>query len=74
MKFELTVWKTCPYVNRDGQFNPDGRFVNDVGNFGNCSEAVFYNTLAWAFNTSDKAIFEVNAGPCDNLDQRLKLY
>ncbi|KAF8177692.1 chondroitin AC/alginate lyase [Pholiota molesta] len=62
---ELTpeqIWVTCPYVNRDGQFNPDGRLVNDVGAFQNLSEAVFYNTLAWTFATGDsKATFESNA-------------
>ncbi|KAF9473986.1 chondroitin AC/alginate lyase [Pholiota conissans] len=53
---ELTpeqIWVTCPYVSRDGQFNPDGRLVNDVGAFQSMSEAVFYNTLAWVFATGD---------------------
>ncbi|KAF9001208.1 chondroitin AC/alginate lyase [Cyathus striatus] len=46
---ELTpeqIWTTCPYYVRDGLFNPDVRFVNDVGNFQNMSDAVFYNAIA----------------------------
>ncbi|TEB29271.1 hypothetical protein FA13DRAFT_1755638 [Coprinellus micaceus] len=46
---EQEIWVTCPYVRRDGQFNPDVRTVNDVGNFQDLSETVFYNALAWAF-------------------------
>jgi len=46
---EQQIWTTCEYVRRDGQFNPDIRTVNDIGNFQDMSEAVFYNTLAWAF-------------------------
>ncbi|KAH9851065.1 chondroitin AC/alginate lyase [Lenzites betulinus] len=42
------VWTTCPYVTRDGEFNPDGRLVNDVGAFQDFSDAVLYNALAWA--------------------------
>ncbi|KAI0827307.1 chondroitin AC/alginate lyase [Trametes gibbosa] len=41
------VWTKCPYVTRDGQFNPDGRLVNDVGAFGDLADAVLYNALAW---------------------------
>ena len=50
------VWTTCPYVNRDGQFNPDVRTsgLNDIGNFGDLSDAVLYNSLAWAINGSSK--------------------
>ncbi|KAI8989056.1 chondroitin AC/alginate lyase [Trametes punicea] len=48
---ELTpeqIWTTCPYVTKDGQFNPDGRLVDDVGAFGDLADAVLYNALAWA--------------------------
>jgi len=61
----LTVWRTCPYYNRDGLFNPDARVVNDVGRFGEMSEAVFYNALSWVITNetaTDKAVFEENAG------------
>ncbi|KAH9929064.1 chondroitin AC/alginate lyase [Epithele typhae] len=44
------VWTTCPYVVRDGKFNPDAREVNDIGNFESMANAVFYNALAWATN------------------------
>ncbi|KAI1792432.1 chondroitin AC/alginate lyase [Ganoderma leucocontextum] len=52
---ELTpqqIWVTCPYVVKDGQFNPDGRMVNDVGEFDDMANAVLYNSLAWALNGS----------------------
>ncbi|PPQ65138.1 hypothetical protein CVT24_003228 [Panaeolus cyanescens] len=55
------VWVTCPYVNRDGQFNPDGRLINDVGNFQSMSEAVFYNAIAWTFDPSGKQLYESRA-------------
>ncbi|KAI0363966.1 chondroitin AC/alginate lyase [Pilatotrama ljubarskyi] len=48
---ELTpeqIWSTCPYITKDGQFNPDGRLINDVGAFQDLSDAVLYNALAWA--------------------------
>jgi hypothetical protein len=49
---ELTpeqVWAQCDYVGRDGQFNPDRLLVNDTSNFAAMADAVFYNTLSWAF-------------------------
>ncbi|KAF7978761.1 hypothetical protein HWV62_25685 [Athelia sp. TMB] len=42
------VWVECPYYNIDGDFNPDRLLVNDTGAFEAMSDAVFYNTLAWA--------------------------
>ncbi|TBU38981.1 chondroitin AC/alginate lyase [Dichomitus squalens] len=48
---ELTpqqIWVTCPYVVKDGQFNPDGRTVDDVGEFDDIANAILYNALAWA--------------------------
>jgi len=50
---ELTpeeVWTTCPYVNHDGQFNPDRLLVNDTGNFNSLADAVLYNSMAYAFD------------------------
>ncbi|KAI0782105.1 chondroitin AC/alginate lyase [Abortiporus biennis] len=51
---ELTpeqIWVTCPYVSRDGQFNPDVRtLINDIGAFGDMSDAILYSSLAWAIN------------------------
>ena len=50
---ELTnqqIYTMCPYVRRDGLFNPDARMVNDTGAFQAMSDSVFYNALAWSFN------------------------
>jgi len=44
------IWTTCPYASRDGQFNPDGRLINDVGNFQSLSDAVLYNAIAYALD------------------------
>ncbi|KAH8982367.1 chondroitin AC/alginate lyase [Lactarius hatsudake] len=52
---ELTpqqIWVTCPYVPRDGEFNPDFRTVNNTGAFTAMSDAIFSNALAWAINGS----------------------
>ena len=52
---ELTqeeVWTECPYVVRDGQFNPDAREVNDIGNFEDMANAILYSALAWVINGS----------------------
>lgn len=52
---ELTpqqIWTTCPYYTRDGMFNPDGRLVNDTGNFQAMSDAILYNSIAWAITGS----------------------
>lgn len=44
----LIVWVTCPYVSRDGEFNPDVRqLINNVGDFDSLANAVFFNSLAW---------------------------
>ncbi|KAF8064896.1 chondroitin AC/alginate lyase [Lyophyllum atratum] len=45
------IWKTCTYVTRDGQFNPDGRLINDVGNFQSLSDAVLYNAIAFSLTS-----------------------
>lgn len=46
------IWVTCPYYTRDGMFNPDGRLVNDTGNFQAMSDAILYNAIAWAITGS----------------------
>ena len=48
-----TVYVRCKYVQRDGEFNPDVRLVNDTGDFQTMSDAILYNTLAWVINGSD---------------------
>ncbi|KAF9781242.1 chondroitin AC/alginate lyase [Thelephora terrestris] len=50
---EKEVYTKCKYVLHDGKFNPDVRSVNDTGAFQTMSDAVLYNTLAWAINGSD---------------------
>ncbi|KAL9709182.1 hypothetical protein Ac2012v2_007537 [Leucoagaricus gongylophorus] len=50
-KTELTpeeIWMTCPYENRDGQFNPDARLVNNIGDFESLANAVLYNAIAFS--------------------------
>ena len=37
---------------KDGQFNPDGRTINDIGEFEDMANAILYNALAWAINGS----------------------
>ncbi|TFK52748.1 chondroitin AC/alginate lyase [Heliocybe sulcata] len=41
------VWTTCPYVTRDGEFNPDVGLVTDSNAFQAMSDAVLYSALAW---------------------------
>lgn len=47
-------------MTKDGQFNPDARLVNNVGDFDDMANAVLYNTIASAINSSgpysDRAI------------------
>jgi len=45
---------TCPYVTRDGQFNPDARQVNNIGDFDEFANAVLYNALAWKISGDSK--------------------
>ncbi|KAI0048690.1 chondroitin AC/alginate lyase [Auriscalpium vulgare] len=46
------IWVTCPYVSKDGQFNPDRLLVNNTGAFDALSNAVLYNSMAWVINGS----------------------
>ncbi|KAI0826105.1 alginate lyase-domain-containing protein [Irpex lacteus] len=53
---ELTpqqIWTTCPYYPRDGQFNPDARTVNNIGDFDSMSNAVLFNSLAWGISPTN---------------------
>ncbi|KAL0072117.1 hypothetical protein AAF712_001040 [Marasmius tenuissimus] len=43
------TWTTCPYVNRDGQVNPDVRRVKDPGTMNNAGQSTLYNAMAYAF-------------------------
>ncbi|KAG7099362.1 hypothetical protein E1B28_001218 [Marasmius oreades] len=42
------TWTTCPYVNKDGQVNPDTRRVKDPGHINNAGQSVLYNALTYA--------------------------
>ncbi|KAJ7662521.1 chondroitin AC/alginate lyase [Mycena polygramma] len=60
---ELTpqqIWVTCPYGYRDGQFNPDRLTINDIGAFFNLSDAILYNSLAFAFDTKASSVYSQN--------------
>jgi hypothetical protein len=46
------IWVQCPYVNRDGQFNPDRVLVTDLQQFTSMSDAVMYSTMAWVITNS----------------------
>ena len=63
------VWTTCPYVTLDGQFNPDRLlYINDVGDFGSLSDAVLYNSIAYAFDGSLSNQFSQTAGSFNPLE------
>ncbi|KAJ7140040.1 chondroitin AC/alginate lyase [Mycena crocata] len=54
------IWVTCPYVNRDGQFNPDRLTINNIGGFYNLSDAVLYNAIAFSFQKESSNIHSKN--------------
>jgi Alginate lyase len=54
------VWRTCPYHNIDGEFNPDGRLIDNIGDFSDLADAVLYNTIAWVL-TNRTTAYEQNA-------------
>ncbi|KAK7042541.1 chondroitin AC/alginate lyase [Favolaschia claudopus] len=54
------VWTKCPYVNRDGQFNPDRLTINDIGAFFNVSDAILYNALAFSFEDKPSSKYSQN--------------
>ncbi|KAF8208077.1 chondroitin AC/alginate lyase [Mycena galopus ATCC 62051] len=47
------IWVTCPYVERDGQFNPDRYFFN-------VSDSVLYNALAHSFQNASSSVYSQN--------------
>lgn len=44
------AWTTCPYVARDGQVNPDVRYLNGPDAINSASQSILYNAVAYAFN------------------------
>lgn len=47
-----TVFKTCEYHNIDGALNPDARLINNIGDFDDMSNAVFFASMAWGVSRS----------------------
>ncbi|KAF8322348.1 chondroitin AC/alginate lyase [Cantharellus anzutake] len=47
------IWVTCPYVTRDGEFNPDQHLVNNTGAFMALADTIFYNAVSWSITGSD---------------------
>ncbi|KAJ6588095.1 alginate lyase-domain-containing protein [Mycena capillaripes] len=54
------IWKTCQYVFRDGQVNPDRTTINDFQSFFNLSDAVLYNSLAFTFQNQSSSVYSQN--------------
>ncbi|KAJ6453561.1 chondroitin AC/alginate lyase [Mycena sanguinolenta] len=54
------IWKTCSYVFRDGQVNPDRTTINDFQSFFNLSDAVLYNALAFTFQNESSSVYSQN--------------
>ncbi|TDL23095.1 chondroitin AC/alginate lyase [Rickenella mellea] len=48
------IERECPYVDRDGQFNPDIHKVNNTGAFSALADSVFYNGISWAITKDSK--------------------
>ncbi|KAF7343232.1 Chondroitin AC/alginate lyase [Mycena venus] len=55
------MWKTCPYVFRDGQVNPDRTTIDDFQSFFNLSDAILYNSLAFTFQNQSSSVYSQNA-------------
>ncbi|KAJ7700499.1 alginate lyase-domain-containing protein [Mycena rosella] len=56
----VIVWKTCAYVFRDGQVNPDRTTINDFQSFFNLSDAVLYNALSSTFQNGSSSVYSQN--------------
>ncbi|QRV79293.1 alginate lyase [Ceratobasidium sp. AG-Ba] len=56
---ELTqeqIYVTCPYVRRDGQFNPDYRLANDSGSVQALMDAILYAPMAHLILTHNQSL------------------
>ncbi|KAJ7111643.1 chondroitin AC/alginate lyase [Mycena crocata] len=56
------MWKTCQYVFRDGEVNPDRTTINDFQSFFNLSDAVLYNSIAATLQSkpSESSVYSQN--------------
>ncbi|KAJ6625224.1 alginate lyase-domain-containing protein [Mycena sp. CBHHK59/15] len=58
--FPPEVWKTCNYVFRDGEVNPDRTIPDDFQSFFNLSDAVLYNAIAHTLQNQSSSIHSQN--------------
>lgn len=42
----MTAWTSCPYVVKDGQINPDVRFLQGVSTIVDATQSILYNALS----------------------------
>jgi len=54
------VRKTCPYVFRDGEVNPERSIPDDFQSFFNLSDAILYNALAFTFQNESSSVYSQN--------------
>ncbi|KAJ6537207.1 chondroitin AC/alginate lyase [Mycena vulgaris] len=54
------MWKTCAYVFRDGQVNPDRETIKDFQAFSNLSDAVLYNSIAATLQNESSSVYSQN--------------
>ncbi|KAL1412219.1 hypothetical protein Q8F55_003230 [Vanrija albida] len=44
--------KVCDFVNDDGHLNPNARLINNIGDFDDLANAVWFNALTWGISRS----------------------
>ncbi|KAF9270370.1 chondroitin AC/alginate lyase [Marasmius fiardii PR-910] len=44
------TWTICPYVNRDGQVNPDTRSIKDPGHINDAGQSMLYNAVSYGLS------------------------
>ncbi|KAJ7734765.1 chondroitin AC/alginate lyase [Mycena maculata] len=54
------IWVTCPYIDLDGQFNPDRLTIDNIGEFFNLSDSILYNALAHSFQNKSSSVYSQN--------------
>ncbi|KAJ7668176.1 chondroitin AC/alginate lyase [Mycena rosella] len=57
---DADMWKTCAYVFRDGQVNPDRFLIEDFQSFFNLSDAVLYNSIASTLQNKSSSVYSQN--------------
>ncbi|TXT07333.1 hypothetical protein VHUM_03053 [Vanrija humicola] len=46
------VFKQCEFKNEDGNLNPNARLINNIGDFDDMANAVWFNALSWGITRS----------------------